>query len=107
MTVEKRVKRVIAGIQGVSAGYIDLSSHLPDDIPVLVTRLTGEFGTGILRTLLPASILTIQNLVDAIRPAMESGSVTCTCSKCDYVGSGKDGANCPTGDGGVLTCRVY
>jgi hypothetical protein len=110
MTVESRVKKVVADVTGVDSAHVDLFSTpvSDDDIPLLVSRLSEEFGQGVFRGLLPNSIKTVSNIVDAIRPVMQAGPRYCRCSnsKCNYRGEGTDGQDCPTCTGGKLVCKI-
>jgi acyl carrier protein len=107
--IESRVKKVIANLREVNASSIDITGQLvPDlDVPRLVSRLSEEFGTGVFRGLLPQTIQSINDLVDAILPAMEAGPRYCTCSlDCGFQGSGTNGDPCPQCGKGSLVCKI-
>jgi hypothetical protein len=108
MTVESRVMKVVADVTGVDPGHVDLFSPPTsnEDIPLLVSRLTEEFGQGVLRGLLPSSVRTVRDIVDAIQPALQAGPLYCRCSICTYRGTGNDGQNCPMCTSGTLVCKI-
>jgi hypothetical protein len=109
MTVEFRVKKVVASIREVDQSVIDLASQaVPnDDSPRLASRLSDEFGNGVFRGLLPQQVTTVQDLIDAILPAMDAGPRYCTCSlKCGFRGAGIDGGSCPGCGKGHLICKL-
>jgi hypothetical protein len=105
--IEQRVRKVMAEIEDVSTASIDLYSSIPGKLAApLLRALTSEFGDGIVQNLLVHSVRTVADLVDLILPAMDAGPRWCRCSKGDWEGEGKDGADCPVGCGGKLICRV-
>lgn len=108
MTVESRVKKVVAGVTGLDPGHVDLFSPpaSDEDIPLLVSRLTEEFGQGVFRGLLPSTVQTVRDIVDAIQPAMQAGPRYCRCSNCTFRGEGTDGQDCPLCTLGKLVCKI-
>jgi hypothetical protein len=107
MTVEERVKTVVANVEGVAPEAVNLASPAASDrnMSRLVFALAAEFGAGVFRGLLPNKIDTVLALVNAIAPLLEAGPRNCSCAICGYSGPGTEGGPCPSCTA-KLTCQI-